>query len=167
MILGDHAQSHMILWSRDHEVLRQKKNVSPIAQVLWTPNLTRWWRMKWGYLWKTTPHLVRSSFPSHYKKNFVTPFYGWDSTASKPEPLRRDNLLFTTNSLEIPGTHLVDHGAMKGWVDHGASQSMILKSAPLDWESRALTTRHIYFYHNTAPFILHRATIRILVLIRE
>ena len=45
MIFGDHAQSHMILRSRDHVVSCQMKNVSSIAQVLWTLNLTWWWRM--------------------------------------------------------------------------------------------------------------------------
>ena len=31
------------------------------------------------------------------KKNFMAPFYGWGSTASRLEPLRGGSLLFTTN----------------------------------------------------------------------
>ena len=39
------------------------------------------------------------------KKNFVTLFYGWGSTASRLEPLQGGNLLFTTKFPEIPSTH--------------------------------------------------------------
>ena len=48
------------------------------------------------------------------KKNFMAPFYGWGSTASRPEPLRRGSLLFTTKFPEVPGTHFIDLGRMKG-----------------------------------------------------
>ena len=34
------------------------------------------------------------------KNNFMAPFYGWGSTASRLEPLRGDSLLFTTKFLE-------------------------------------------------------------------
>ena len=40
-------------------------------------------------------------------------FYGWDSTASRLEPLHGGSLLFTTKFLEIPGTHFIDLGRMK------------------------------------------------------
>ena len=50
-------------------------------------------------------------------KNFMAPFYGWGSTASRLEPLRGDSLLFTTKFPEISGTHFTDLGRMKGW--HG------------------------------------------------
>ena len=36
----------------------------------------------------------------------MAPFYGWGSAASRLEPLRGDNLLFTTKFPEIPGTQL-------------------------------------------------------------
>ena len=49
-------------------------------------------------------------------------FYGWGSTASRLEPLRGGSLLFTTKSPEIPGTHFIDLGRMKGWVDLGATR---------------------------------------------
>ena len=52
----------------------------------------------------------------------MAPFYGWGSTASRLEPLRGDILLFTTKSPEIPGTHFVNLGRMKGWVDLEATQ---------------------------------------------
>ena len=31
----------------------------------------------------------------HNKKNFMAPFYGWGSTASRLQPLRGGSLLFT------------------------------------------------------------------------
>ena len=48
------------------------------------------------------------------KKNFMAPLYGWGSTASRLEPLRGGSLLFTTKFPEIPGTHFIDLGRMKG-----------------------------------------------------
>ena len=54
----------------------------------------------------------------------MAPFYGWGSTASRLdgwgstasriEPLRGSSLLLTTKSPEIPGTHFIDLGRMKG-----------------------------------------------------
>ena len=52
----------------------------------------------------------------------MAPFYGWGSTASTLEPLRGGNVLFTTKFLEVPGTHFIDLGRMKGGVDLGATQ---------------------------------------------
>ena len=40
----------------------------------------------------------------------MVPFYGWGSTASRLEPLRRDSLLFTTKLSDISGTHFIDLG---------------------------------------------------------
>ena len=48
------------------------------------------------------------------KKYFMAPFYGWGSTASRLEPLRGGSLLFTTKFPEVPGTHFIDLGRMKG-----------------------------------------------------
>ena len=50
------------------------------------------------------------------KKNFMAPFYGWGSTASRLEPLREGSLLFTTKFPDIPSTHFTDLGRMKGTV---------------------------------------------------
>ena len=47
-------------------------------------------------------------------KNFMAPFYGWGSTASRLEPLRGGSLLFTTKFPEVPGTHFIDLERMKG-----------------------------------------------------
>ena len=52
----------------------------------------------------------------------MAPFYGWGSTASRVEPLRGGSLLFTFKFPEIPGTHSVDHGKMKGGADLEATQ---------------------------------------------
>ena len=48
------------------------------------------------------------------KKNFMAPFYGWGSTASRLQPLRGGSLLFTTKFPEISGTHFTDLRRMKG-----------------------------------------------------
>ena len=48
------------------------------------------------------------------KKNFMAPFYGWGSTASRLEPLRGGSLHFTTKFPEVPGTHFIDPKRMKG-----------------------------------------------------
>ena len=44
----------------------------------------------------------------------MAPFYGWGSTASGLEPHGGGSLLFTHKSPEIPGTHFIDLGRMKG-----------------------------------------------------
>ena len=44
----------------------------------------------------------------------MAPFYRWSSTASRLEPLQVDSLLFTTKFPEVPGTHFIDFGRMKG-----------------------------------------------------
>ena len=59
------------------------------------------------------------------KKNFMAPFYGWGSTASRLEPLWGGSLLFTTRFSEIPGTHFIDLGRTKGWVDLDDINSII------------------------------------------
>ena len=48
------------------------------------------------------------------KKIYGFFFYGWDSTASRLKPLQGGSLLFTTKFPEIPGTHFIDLGWMKG-----------------------------------------------------
>ena len=55
------------------------------------------------------------------KKNFMTSFYGWDSTASRLQPLREGSLRFTIQFPEIPDTHFFYLGRMKGWVNLGAT----------------------------------------------
>ena len=52
----------------------------------------------------------------------MAPFYGWGSIASRLEPLEGGSLLFTTKSPEISGTHFIDPGSMKGWLDLGATK---------------------------------------------
>ena len=47
-------------------------------------------------------------------KNFMAPFCGWGSTASRLEPLRGGSLPFTTKFPRIPGTHFIDLRRMKG-----------------------------------------------------
>ena len=57
-------------------------------------------------------HKIREGLKK--KTNFMAPFYGWGSTASRLEPLRGGSLLFTTKFPDIPGTHFSDLGRMKG-----------------------------------------------------
>ena len=38
----------------------------------------------------------------------MPPFYGWDSTTSRLEPLRGGSLLFITKFPEISGTHFTN-----------------------------------------------------------
>ena len=52
----------------------------------------------------------------------MAPFYGWGSTASWLQPLQGGSLLFTIQFPEISGTHFIDLGRKKGWVDLGATQ---------------------------------------------
>ena len=42
---------------------------------------------------------------------------GGSTAAPRLQPLRGDNLLFTTKFPEIPGTHFIDLRKMKGRVD--------------------------------------------------
>ena len=44
----------------------------------------------------------------------MAPFYGQGSTASRLEPRQGGSLLFTIKFPEIPGTHFIDLGRMKG-----------------------------------------------------
>ena len=64
-----------------------------------------------------------SSKNNRTKKNFTTPYYGWDSTASGLEPLRGGSLRFTTIFPEIPGTHFINLGRMEppSGFEHGTS----------------------------------------------
>ena len=66
----------------------------------------------------------------------MAPLYGWGSTASRLEPLWEDSLLYNSKSPEIPGTHFINLGSMKDWVD-----LMVLTIRLLDWDSSTLTTR--------------------------
>ena len=59
---------------------------------------------------------------------------------SKLEPLRGGSLLFTTKFLEISGTHFIDLGEMKGWVDLGATQLFWTRDLWIG-KSSVLTTR--------------------------
>ena len=52
----------------------------------------------------------------------MAPFSGWGSAASMLEPFRRGSLFFTTMFPEIAGTHSIDLGRMKDWVNLGATQ---------------------------------------------
>ena len=44
----------------------------------------------------------------------MAPFYGWGSTALRLQVLRGCSLLITIQFPEIPGTHFINLGRMKG-----------------------------------------------------
>ena len=65
-------------------------------------------RFNWHIWWKT--------------QIFRAPFSEWGSSASRLESVRWVSLLFTTKFPEIPGTHFIDLGRRKGWVNFGATK---------------------------------------------
>ena len=89
------------------------------------PDLSSPLKMKWGIHIKKMVRLkllniltfqridIFHFLKFHGFKNFMAPFYGWGSTASRLEPLRGGSLLFTTKFPEIPGTNFIDLGRMK------------------------------------------------------
>ena len=66
--------------------------------------------------------VILGHFLKNFKKNFMVPFYGWGSTASRLVPLWGGSLLYTTKFPDIPGTHFTDLRRMKGWLDLRATQ---------------------------------------------
>ena len=68
------------------------------------------------------PHAKTLKKLKKKNNNFMARFYGWGSIASRLVPLRGGSLLFTTKFPDIPGTHFINLGRMKGWVDLGATQ---------------------------------------------
>ena len=83
----------------------------------------------------------------------MAPFYGRGSTASRLEPLRGSSLLFTTKFPEIPGTHFIELGRMKGWVDLGATQWFWTRD-PWIGKSSTLTTRPLTNFCSTVKYHL-------------
>ena len=74
----------------------------------------------------------------------MAPFYGCGSTASRLEPLWGGSVLFTTKFPEIPVTHFIDLGRMKGWL-RPWSHPVVLNTGPLDLEFSALVARPLLF----------------------
>ena len=90
-------------------------------------------RTDFGFCWrfplfcfrgeKSSGHSFEAPFFFKKKKKiFMAPFYGWGLTASRLDPTRGRSLLFTTKFPEVPGTHFIDLGRMKGLVDLGTTQ---------------------------------------------
>ena len=66
----------------------------------------------------------------------MVPSYGLGSTVSRIEPPWECSSLYNSKPPEIPGTHFINLGSMKDWVD-----LMVLTIRLLDWDSSTLTTR--------------------------
>ena len=73
-------------------------------------------------LWKKLNWSLTGDIKKTFQKNVMALFYGWGSTTLRWEPLRGASLLFTTKFQGINGTHFINLGRMKGWVDFGATQ---------------------------------------------
>ena len=58
--------------------------------------------------------IICSGYQIIIKKLYGPFLWMGGSTASRLEPLRAGSLLFTTKFPEIPGTHFIDLGRMKG-----------------------------------------------------
>ena len=85
----------------------------------------------------------------------MAPFYGWGSTASRLVPLQGGSLLFTTKFPHIPGTHFINLGRMKDWVNLELALDYILSNNPEVNISRKdlkklfqFATSEIQFYFN-------------------
>ena len=80
----------------------------------------------WGFKTPATSnmeHFVTIAYASKAFKNFMASFLWMGFNCLKAtESLQGGSLLFTTKIPEIPGTHLIDFGIMKGWVNLGATQ---------------------------------------------
>ena len=112
------------------------QRLSDAGILAWVPKLCA--QIKGKVIQNNVTYLIISSMQMHLhvlrhfrvcyskmlKKNFfLWPFfYGWGSTASRLQPLRGGSLLFTIQFPEIPGTHFIDLGRMKDWVNLGATQ---------------------------------------------
>ena len=63
--------------------------------------------------WSILDLFLKNNNNYNNNKNFMAPFYGCGSTASRLKPLRGGSLVLTTKSSEIPGNHFLDLGRMK------------------------------------------------------
>ena len=88
------------------------------------------------------------------EKNFMAPFHGWGSTASRLQPLWGGSLLFTARFLETPGTHFIDLKRMKSWVDLTATQWNWTRDPWIDWASSVLTTRPFLYTYDVTWCVL-------------
>ena len=98
--------------------------------------------------WAKTFRKVWRRYMQNFEKknNFMAPFYGWSSTASRLQPLRGGSLLFTTQFPEIPGK---DERLSRPW-----SHPVVLNTGLLDWESSALTTRPLLHWWSIGDFLM-------------
>ena len=108
-------------------------------QSFWQ-DLTCWSSSKTSFLWncRYVFSQIGSSRWFLVKKNFMAPIYGWSWTTSRLQLLPGGNWLFTTKSPEISGTHLIDLGRMKDWVNQGPPSgfehgTQIGNPAPSGW----------------------------------
>ena len=91
-------------------------DLTPVCENLTSSNITR--TTKTQLIFNQTPiSSGGQALPSNILVKdfyFMALFYGWGPTASSLQPLRGGSLLFTIQFSEIPGTHFIDLGRMKG-----------------------------------------------------
>ena len=113
-----------------------------------------WWfsDLSWEVNWK-----------GQKKPNFMAPLYWWGSIASRLQPLRGGSLLFTIHFPEIPSTHFINLGSIKGWVDLGATQwfwtrypGLGIKLDRLTFESLESCPNNFLSYMQTSNTVLFR-----------
>ena len=114
---------------------------------------------------------IQDLYKKNFKKNFMAPFYGWDSTASQLQPLRGGSLLFTSQfprnfwySFYPPRN---DERLSRPW-----NHLVVLNTRTLDWEPSTLSTRlllhkiklnissatlhHLFPFHTLIPTDWHQ-----------
>ena len=99
-----------------------KSKIEQINELLFPPEIIK---KPWFFECSVTYECLEIIYTLNLKKkknNFMAPFSGWGSTASRLELLQGGSLLFTTKFPGISGTHFTDLGRMKGWVNLGATQ---------------------------------------------
>ena len=95
----------MQLWQLLAWYSKQPQNANAYAKTFVLNNIT-------FSLWVKDQTILVWNKELYFKKSFMAPFYGWDSTALRLDPLWRGSLLFTTKTTEIPGTHFIN---FEGW----------------------------------------------------
>ena len=79
------------------------------------------------------------------QKNFMAPFYGRGSTASRLEPLRGGSLLFTTKFPEIHGIYSIFHPLKDERLSQPWSDSVVLNMGHRNLLKNLLNRKRYYF----------------------
>ena len=120
----------MQLWQLLTWYSKQPQNANAYAKTFVLNNIT-------FSLWVKDQTILVWNKELYFKKSFMAPFYGWDSTALRLDPLWRGSLLFTTKTTEIPGTHFIN---FEGW----KAESTFEPSSGFEHVTPGLGIQHLY-----------------------